>query len=120
GSAGLARSSAVTGAEVIRPQVAADCSPHVDWREPLGTKTENGSPTIAGDTIWFAANGTPTLYGYDARTGTRVFDAPLGGTTLEAPTIAGRRPLGGTMTGPPEGFAFSDPPSAKPPLGAGP
>ena len=105
---------AVTGTELIRIQVGADCSPHVDWREPLGTKTENGSPTIAGDTIWFAANGTPTLYGYDARTGTRVFDAPLGGTTLEAPTIAGGRLVVGTMTGLVEGFAFADPPAGRP------
>jgi hypothetical protein len=47
------------------------------------------------------------LYGYDARSGERVFSAPLGGTTLEAPTIAGGRLVVGTMTGLVEGFAFT-------------
>jgi hypothetical protein len=96
---------AVTGTELERVAVGADCQPKVDWREPLATKTENGSPTIAGDTVWFAVNGTPTLEGYDARTGAQVFAAPLGGTTLEAPTIVDGRLVVGTMTGLVEGFA---------------
>jgi outer membrane protein assembly factor BamB len=110
----LASLYAVTGTQLFRIQVGADCDPHLDWREPRGTRTENGSPTIAGNTIWFAANGTPTLYGYDARTGTRLFEAPLGGTTLEAPTITGGRLVVGTMTGLVEGFAFDDPASDAP------
>jgi hypothetical protein len=96
----------------VRVAVGADCAPHVDWREPLGTKTENGSPTVAGDTVWFAANGTPTLYGYDARTGDRVFEAPLGGTTLEAPTVDDGRLVVGTMSGLVEGFSYG--PAADP------
>jgi hypothetical protein len=76
------------------------------WRKPLGTRTENGSPTIEGDTVWFAVNGPNVLAGYDARTGARVAEAPLGGTTLEAPTIAGRRLVVGTFTGLVEGFGF--------------
>src|SRR5262249_31360801 len=96
---------AVTGTQLERLAVGAECTRRVDWREPLGTKTENGSRTIAGDTVWFAVNGTPTLAGYDARTGARVFSAPLGGTTVEAPTIADGRLVVGTMSGLVEGFA---------------
>jgi hypothetical protein len=106
---------AVTGTAFDRIAVGGDCAPKLDWTRPLGTKTENGSPTIAGGTVWFAANGTPMLYGYDARTGERVFSAPLGGTTLEAPTIADGRLVVGTMTGLIEGFTLGahnpDPPS---------
>jgi hypothetical protein len=100
---------AVTGTQLVRIQIAADCSPHVGWKVPLGTHTENGSPTIAGDTVWFAVNGTSQLDGYDARTGAEVFAAPLGGTTVEAPTVADGRLVVGTMTGFVEGFAFAAP-----------
>jgi PQQ-like domain len=97
---------AVTGTQLARISIAADCSADVTWKEPLGTKTENGSPTVAGTTVWFAVNGKPTLVAYDGRTGRRVFGAPLGGTTLVAPTIIGDRLLVGTFTGLVEGFSF--------------
>jgi hypothetical protein len=106
----------VTGTQLVRISVADDCSEKVEWQRPLGTHTENGSPTIAGATVWFAVNGDPQLLGYDARTGDRVFDAPLGGTTLEAPTVVDGRLVVGTFNGIVEGFAFGDPPlSAKAP-----
>ena len=90
---------AVTGTSLDRIAVGADCSAKVEWREPLGTQTENGSPTVSGDDVWFAVNGTPQLVAYDGRTGAKVFDSPLGGTTVEAPTIVDGRILVGTMTG---------------------
>ena len=97
---------AVTGSELVRIQIDADCSPHVVWRKPLGTRTENGSPTIEGDTIWFAVNGTNVLDGYDARTGERLTEAPLGATTLEAPTIVDHSLVVGTFDGLVEGFSL--------------
>jgi hypothetical protein len=106
---------AVTGTQLVRIGIGADCDGHVDWAKPLGTKTENGSPTVAGTTVWFAVNDEPELYGYDGRSGERLFSAPLGGTTVEAPTIAGGRLVIGTMTGLVEGFAFG--PDADPPQG---
>jgi len=110
----LASLYAVTGTQLLRISVGADCSPKVDWRQPLGTKTENGSPTIAGDTVWFAANDPNVLDGYDARTGARVFQAPLGGTTVAAPTIVDDRLVVGTMSGLVEGFTFDAPASHLP------
>jgi hypothetical protein len=105
---------AVTGTQVLRIAIGADCTPHIDWHQPLGTHTENGSPTIAGDTVWFAVNGDPQLVGYNARTGARVFAAPLGGTTLEAPTIVDDRLVVGTFTGLIEGFRFGTAPTGDP------
>jgi hypothetical protein len=104
---------AVTGTQLVRIAIAAGCNAHVDWAEPLGTHTENGNPTIAGDTVWFAVNGTPRLVGYDARTGDRIFETPLGGTTVEAPMISDGRLVVGTMSGLVEGFSFGD--AADPP-----
>jgi hypothetical protein len=95
---------AVTGTELVRIKIGASCSASVVWRKPLGTHTENGSPTVAGNVVWFANNGTQKLVGYNATTGARVFSAPLGGTTLEAPAIVDGRLLIGTFTGLVEGF----------------
>jgi hypothetical protein len=100
----LASLYAVTGTALVRIQIRADCSPSVVWSRQLGTRTENGSPTIAGETVWFAVNGKNLLAGYDARSGTRVAEAPLGGTTLQAPTIVGGRLVVGTFTGLIQGF----------------
>ena len=49
---------AVTGTQLVRAAVGRDCGRTVIWRKALGTNTENGSPTIAGDTVWFAVNWT--------------------------------------------------------------
>ncbi len=105
---------AVTGTELVRIKIGASCTASVVWRKPLGTHTENGSPTVAGNVVWFANNGTQTLAGYNASTGARVFSAPLGGTTLQAPTIVGGRLLVGTFTGVVEGFTTTHeaPPAA--------
>ena len=110
---------AVTGTELVRIAIGANCSASVEWRRPLGTHTENGSPTVAGSVVWFANNGTRQLVGYDTTTGARVHAVPLGGTTLEAPTIIAGRLVVGTFNGIVEGFAtgraVSPPPAAHAP-----
>jgi hypothetical protein len=87
---------AATGTELVRIKIGPGCKPSVVWRRKLGTHTENGSPTVAGNTVWFAA--------YDASSGRRVYSAPLGGTTLAAPTIVAGRVIVGTFNGIVEGF----------------
>jgi hypothetical protein len=104
---------AVTGTELVRISIAADCSPKVAWRVPLATPTEHGSPTISGNTVWFAVSGSPLLVGYDARTGKRTFKTRMGGITLVAPTIVYGRLVVGTMTGLVEGFAYGKKKPAK-------
>ena len=96
-----------TGTQLVRIAVGADCSTKVAWSDPLGTHTENGSPTVAGDMVWLPVNGKPTLEAFDAATGKRVFQAPLGGTTLTAPTVVDGRLVIGTFTGLVESFAFA-------------
>ena len=42
----------VTFSELVRVQVGSDCRPSVEWRLDLKNPTLNGSPTVAGGTIW--------------------------------------------------------------------
>jgi hypothetical protein len=98
---------AVTGTQLARISIGANCAGTVTWTRPLGTDTENGSPTISGTTLWFAINGKPQLVAYDARTGERLTSLPLGGTTLVAPTVIDGRLVVGTFTGLIEGFSIA-------------
>jgi hypothetical protein len=95
-----------TGTQLVRIGVASDCSPTVHWRKPLGTKTENGSPTIAGDIVWLARGGKPVLAGYDAQTGALRSQQQLGADAFVGPTIVDGRLVIGTMAGYVEGFGF--------------
>jgi hypothetical protein len=101
---------AVTGTELVRIKVGAGCKASVEWRRPLGTHTENGSPTVAGNTVWLADNGAQALLAYDATTGKRLLAAPLGGTTLAAPTVIDGLLVVGSFNGIVEGFG-ADPTS---------
>ena len=96
---------AATGTELVRIKVGAGCKASVVWRRALGTRTENGSPTVAGNTVWFAQNGKQRLLAYDATTGARLLSVPLGGTTLQAPTVVPGRVVVGTFNGIVEGFS---------------
>ena len=90
---------AVTGTQAVKVDIHADCSAAVDWKVPLKTDSLNGSPTVAGGTVWFALSGTPTLVGLDAGTGRRVATRPLPGLTVTAPTVIDGRLFVGTFTG---------------------
>jgi hypothetical protein len=100
---------AVTGTQLDRIAIAPNCAGSVSWRQSLGAATENGSPTIAGSTVWLAINGKPVLAGYDGRTGRRLATVPLGGTTLVAPTVIDSRLVVATFTGLVEGFSYGAP-----------
>jgi len=100
---------AVPGTQLVRIAISASCTASVVWSRPLGTDTENGSPTIAGNTIWFSVNGKPKLLAYDARSGKVLSTLPLGGTALTAPTVVDGRLVIGTFTGLVEGFSFGAP-----------
>jgi outer membrane protein assembly factor BamB len=90
---------AVTGTQAVKVDVKADCSATVAWKVPLKTDSLNGSPTVAGGTVWFALSGTPTLVGLDAGTGRRVATRPLPGLTVAAPIVLDGRLFVGTFTG---------------------
>ena len=42
----------VTYSQLVRVQVGSDCRPSVAWRLDLKNPTLNGSPTVAGGTVW--------------------------------------------------------------------
>jgi hypothetical protein len=98
---------AVTGTQFVRIKIGPDCSASIVWRRPLGTHTENGSPTVAGNTVWFADNGEKALVGYDATSGRKVFQTALAGTTVQAPTVVPGRIVIGTFSGVVDGFVTS-------------
>jgi outer membrane protein assembly factor BamB len=105
----------VTDTRAVRIDVAANCSEKVGWSQPLGTSSLNGSPTVAGNAVWFAVSGTPALVALDADTGTRLAAVPLPGLAITAPTVIDGRIFIGTFTGQLVGFTS---PTAKPLLPA--
>ena len=113
----------VTGAHLVRVDIGADCSAKRVWSQALGTDSLNGSPTIAGGTLWFARSGTPGLAAVDTATGSRTGLLPLPGLTVTAPTILDGRIFVGTFTGQLVGYAAprasSVPPGPEAPAVAG-
>lgn len=107
---------AVTGARLARIDVAADCSATLAWTRPLGTRSLNGSPTVAGSTVWFALSGSPRLVAADADTGAIAAARALPGLAVTAPTILDGRLVVGTFTGQLVGFVSA----AAQPAAAGP
>jgi outer membrane protein assembly factor BamB len=90
----------VTNVSLTRIAVTADCTPRIVWAVPLPTRSLNGSPTVAGDTVWFATSGAaPQLLGVDARSGRVRARLPLGTLTLVAPTVVERRIYVGSFFG---------------------
>jgi hypothetical protein len=98
---------AVTGSHLVRVDIGADCSASVAWSRELPTFSLNGSPTIAGDMLWFAQSGTPTLVGADTDFGFNIASLALPGLTLAAPTVLDGRIFVGTFTGQLVGFSSS-------------
>jgi hypothetical protein len=107
---------AVTGAHLLRVDVGADCSAKIAWSRALGTGSLNGSPTIAGDTLWYARSDRPSLAAVDADSGAQLASYLLPGLTVTAPTVLDGRIFVGTFTGQLVAFAS---PRAEPVL-AGP
>jgi PQQ-like domain len=94
----------VTGAHLVRVDIAADCSASVAWSRALGTNSLNGSPTIAGGTVWYSRSDKPLLAAALATTGSEAATFPLPGLTVSAPTIIDGRIFVGTYTGQLVGF----------------
>lgn len=98
-----------TPSRLVRIDVDRRCRGHVTWSKRVGSGLFNGSPTIAGQTVWLAENavGGSTLIGFDVRTGANRFRAALAGPTYVAPTVVGDRLYLGTYTGGVQGFALA-------------
>ncbi len=107
---------AVTGVRLVRIDIRADCSAAIAWSRNLGTESLNGSPTVVGGTVWFAASGTPSLVASDPGSGRSLVTLPLPGLTVTAPSVVGGRMFVGTFTGQLVGFTSS----SAAPVAAGP
>jgi hypothetical protein len=106
----------VTGSRLVRVDIRADCSATVAWSHGLGTDSLNGSPTIAGGTVWFALSDTPSLLGADIGSGAELNRLTLPGLTVAAPTVLDGRIFVPTFTGQLVGFTTP----AATPVQAGP
>jgi outer membrane protein assembly factor BamB len=110
---------ASTPNSLVRVDVDRRCKGRLRWSRRVGSALFNGSPTIAGDTVWLAenANRGTSLLGFDARSGARRFRSRLAGPTYVAPTVVGDRVYVGTYTGGVQAFALAS--GLHRPVGAG-
>jgi PQQ-like domain len=103
----------VTGAHLVRVDIAADCSAKLGWSRLLGTTSLNGSPTISGGLVWYARSDRPVLAAADTGSGSQVASYPLPGLTVTAPTILDGRIFVGTFTGQLVAYAAADAPAVR-------
>jgi hypothetical protein len=84
---------------------------HIAWKSPFANATLQGSPTVAGSTVWVALSGAPArLRGYDGRTGRVVADRLFGGMSFAPPSILGGRLYEGAR----QGFTTTRPAVSRP------
>lgn len=96
-----------TPSRLVRIDIDRRCRGRLTWGKRVGSGLYNGSPTIAGNTVWLAenANNGSSLLGFDAASGKERFRSALAGPTYVAPTVVGDRLYVGTYTGGVQGFA---------------
>src|SRR5262245_26322026 len=98
-----------TPGAIVRVDFDRRCRAKVKWSRPLGSGFFNGSPTVAGDTVWLVENalGGSSLVGYDARSGVRRFKSELAGPAYTAPSVVGDRMYVATYIGGVQGFSLA-------------
>ena len=98
-----------TPGRLVRVNVDGKCRARAAWSRKVGSGLFNGSPTIAGDTVWLVenANAGTALVAFHATSGAPRFKARLAGPSYVAPTVAGNRIYVPTYTGGVQGFALA-------------
>jgi hypothetical protein len=88
--------------------VTGKCRARIAWSRKVGSGLFNGSPTVAGDTVWLVenANAGSALVAFRATTGQLRYQARLAGPGYVAPTVAGDRIYVPLYTGAVQGFAL--------------
>lgn len=95
----------VTPSRLVRVQIGRGCSGAVAWVRPLPVRFVQGSPTVAGGTVWFSVSGAQDgLFGVDARTGRIRSRVPLHGDAFVAPTAYAGSLYSGSFAGTLHGF----------------
>ena len=95
----------VTGKNLVRIRIDSRCRPRTSWATRIDRWGFNGSPTIAGRTVWFGVTASTRLLGVDAVSGRVVASRSLTGVTLAAPTVIDGRLYVGSFAG--RMYAFS-------------
>src|SRR5262245_37813138 len=97
-----------TPSRLVRVNVTGKCRARVAWSKKVGSGLFNGSPTIAGDTVWLVenANAGSALVAFRATTGQPRLEARLAGPGYVAPTVVGDRIYVPLYTGGVQGFAL--------------
>jgi sugar lactone lactonase YvrE len=98
-----------TPGRLVRVDVDGKCRARVAWSRKVGSGLFNGSPTIAGDTVWLVenANAGSALVAFRATSGEPRLQARLAAPSYVAPTVAGGRIYVPTYTGGVQGFALA-------------
>jgi hypothetical protein len=97
-----------TPSRLVRVDVDGKCRARVGWARKVGSGLFNGSPTIAGDTVWLVANANAgsALVAFRTTTGQPRYQARLAGPGYVAPTVAGDRIYVPLYMGGVQGFAL--------------
>ena len=98
-----------TPSRLVRVDLDRRCRGRVKWGRQVGSGLFNGSPTIAGDTVWLVQNAFEgsALVGVRAGSGVVRFRAKLAGPGYVAPTVVGDRIYVPTYNGGIQGFGLA-------------
>ena len=98
-----------TPSRLVRVDVDRRCRGRVRWSRKVGSGLFNGSPTVAGDTVWLVENafGGSSLDGFRAGSGAVRYHARLAGPAYVAPTVFGDRIYVPTYTGGVQSFGLA-------------
>jgi hypothetical protein len=82
-----------TPSRLVRVELDRRCHGRVKWGRQVGSGLFNGSPTLAGATVWLVENAFEgsALVGVHAGTGVVRYRAKLAGPAYVAPTVVGDR-----------------------------
>ena len=82
-----------TPSRLVRVDLDRRCRGRVKWGRKVGSGLFNGSPTLAGDTVWLVENAFEgsALVGVRAGNGVVKYRAKLAGPAYVAPTVVGDR-----------------------------
>jgi hypothetical protein len=98
-----------TPSRLVRVDIDRRCRGRVKWGRTIGNGLFNGSPTVAGDTIWVVENAFDgsSLVGVSARNGVVRYRARLGGPAYVAPTVVADRIYVPTYNGGVQSFGLA-------------
>jgi outer membrane protein assembly factor BamB len=88
-----------TGTRLVRISLGEGCRPRIAWALRVPRWAYNGSPTVAGNTVWLGTTKRKRLLAVDARSGRVRASLALDGPALAAPAVVDGRLYVGTTAG---------------------